>query len=597
MSEGRKLRLQLFRKRIRDSKLKTKIRISLFLITILTILGIGSYSYHVARRELIRNAEQSVVNLQKQGSRNLDDRVDDFEDATFQILQASGIEKVLGYTSEEAEAKRVVNEGLPTVITQHSILQKYTDFALLRPLSGRVYSYYRSGHGKLSSVEEQQLLDKLDSMVELHHIKHWINLDGVIFFVRQVVLTDLRERGILCFAVKEEFFDFLGDELQYLNEDRMLIYNRQGEILWGGIALKQVELTEELKNRDEIRSGTENFSVQLGTDVMAVTVSMTPSNGWKLVSFYLYSELLEGIRRIIRGILWAVLAAAVVIIGITFLISRQIEKNVTIIENGMRHYEEGDFGYRIRPASYDEVGLLGLQLNYMALRLHDLIEKLQLKEEEKKQLEIETLQAQINPHFLYNTLGSLKWAAFRNGQKDLAGSLDALIALLRFTIKKADSMVSVEEEADYIRNYVAVEKMRYGDSFTVEYQIAENTREMQIPGFILQPLVENSIIHGLDQTKPGGKITIRAEKTTDVLCIEVEDNGLGIPEEKRNSLLQPQEKKKSGGLNSIGMKIVDRRLKEMYGDKYRTEILSEEGHGTTVQLWIPLTADSHSVQT
>ena len=587
MSEKRPLRLLLLEKRIRDSKLKTKIRISLFFVTILTILGIGSFSYHVARRELIRNAELAVLNLQKQGGLNLDDRVDDFEDATFQILQASNIEKVLGYTSEEAEAKRIMNEGLPTVITQHSILQKYTDFALLRPLSGKVYSYYRSGQAKRTVLEEQELLDKLDSMVGLHHIKHWIGCNDVIFFVRQVVSTDFRENGVMCFALNKEFFDFLGDDLQYLNEDRMLIYNRQGDILWGGSSPEQVELEEALISRKETNFGTDNFGVRSGMDTMAVTVVNTESNGWKLVSFYFYTELLQGIHRIIRGILWAVFVVGLLILGITILISRQIERNINIIENGMRHYEEGDFSYRIRPASYDEVGLLGLQLNYMALRLHDLIEKLQLKEEEKRQLEIETLQAQINPHFLYNTLGSLKWAAFRNGQKDLADSLDALISLLRFTIKKADSMVTVAEEVDYIRNYVAVEKMRYGDSFSVEYLIEEETKEMMIPGFILQPLVENSIIHGLDQTKPGGQISIRAGKTTDTLCIEVEDNGLGIPEEKRKTLLQAQEKKKSGGLNSIGMKIVDRRLHDLYGEHYRTEILSEEGKGTLIRLLIP----------
>lgn len=327
--------------------------------------------------------------------------------------------------------------------------------------------------------------------------------------------------------------------------------------------------------------------LDMDRDTFSVTAIRTPLNGWTLISYFRHSEILKGIRTIVRAINWIILAVTAAVLAVTALISHTITRNVTIIEEGTKHYEEGDFSYRIRPVSYDEVGLLGLQLNYMALRLDELIRTLRLREEEKKRLEIETLQAQINPHFLYNTLGSLKWAAFRNGQKELAASLDALIQLLRFTIKKADGMVTVEEELSYIKNYIAIEHMRYGEGFLVEYEVDEAVRNTEIPGFILQPLVENSIIHGLDQTRPDGRIVIRARQENSFLMIEVEDNGLGIPAEKLEHILEPETEHKSRGLNSIGMKIVDRRLSEIYGEKYHTDIQSEEGKGTRIRLNIP----------
>lgn len=538
MEEKLKFRITLAKKRMRDMKLKTKIRVALFVITILTILAIGLFSYQVARRELLRNAEEAVLNLQEQGGHSLDSRINTFEDASFQILQASNIEEILGYTAEQAAARRVMNEGLPTVLTYHSILMDHIRYALLRPKSGRVYSYYRSREKKLGTEQEHRLLDALDRMVDLHHIKKWVNYAGKIYFIRQVVTPDLEENGIMCFAVDESFWHFLGEELKYISDDKMLIFNQQGEYLYGTDSPEQTLLEEDITTNEYQGYGfAHQYQKEWNHDTMAVTVIRTEIKGWTLVSYYYYSELLGGIRTIIRGILWSILAVGLLILIITGAISTTITKNVRVIETGMHHYEEGDFDYRIRPESCDEVGLLGLQLNYMALRLQELIDMLKLREEEKKRLEIETLQAQINPHFLYNTLGSLKWSAFRNGQKELAASLDALIQLLRFTIKKANSMVTIEEETAYVKNYVAIEKMRYGNSFRTEYQIDESIKQMEIPGFLLQPLVENSIIHGLDQTKPDGRIDIRAWQKDNYLYIEVEDNGMGIPKEKLLTLI------------------------------------------------------------
>ena len=588
MGEQLGFRMQLTKKRLRDISLKNKIRICLFIVSVAAVLIIGIYSYRTAERELIRNSEDAVLNLQVQGGKSLDDRINAFEDATFQILQASNIEKLLGYSSDEAEKRRIINEGLPTVVTQHSVLMNYTSFALLQPLSGVTYSYYRGNEKKLGAAQEKDLLETLDEKVDLHHIKRWINHDGQVYFVRQVVNTDLREEGILCFAVDQSFFTIIGEGIPYLSDEKMMIHSLQGEELYGGDDPLQSRIFDALDIGGMKRYGDFcSERLDMDRDTFSVTAIRTPLNGWTLISYFRHSEILKGIRTIVRAINWIILAVTAAVLAVTALISHTITRNVTIIEEGTKHYEEGDFSYRIRPVSYDEVGLLGLQLNYMALRLDELIRTLRLREEEKKRLEIETLQAQINPHFLYNTLGSLKWAAFRNGQKELAASLDALIQLLRFTIKKADGMVTVEEELSYIKNYIAIEHMRYGEGFLVEYEVDEAVRNTEIPGFILQPLVENSIIHGLDQTRPDGRIVIRARQENSFLMIEVEDNGLGIPAEKLEHILEPETEHKSRGLNSIGMKIVDRRLSEIYGEKYHTDIQSEEGKGTRIRLNIP----------
>lgn len=581
------LKIRIFRKKIRDMKLKTKIRIFLFLITIATVIGIGNYSYHTAEKELIKNSKDAVLSLEMQGSRSLDDRINSFQDVSYRIIQTANIEKLLNYSIEEALSKKTANEGLPAVISQQTSLTEYIKYALLRPNSGVIYDYYRNDQKKIKSSMEQELLNKLDETVDLHHPISWTVYNNQVFFTRQVISLDFEEKGIMCFAIDDIFFEFLGNELNYLSDDNVMILNKYGEILKCDFPGLAEELIKDLEKYHIENYYAYLYQREWKKSEISVTVINAPSSGWTLISYFSHDKLLKGIQKIKRGMLEVIIGVFVLSLLITTVISRTITKNVNIIECGMKHYEEGDFGYRISPASYDEVGLLGLQLNYMAVRLHEMIEMLQIREEEKKKLEIETLQAQINPHFLYNTLGSLKWAAFRNGQKELAGSLDALIQLLRFTIKKANGMVTVAEETEYIHNYVLVEQMRYGNQIQVFYDIEESVKEVKIPGFILQPLVENCFIHGLDQTKSNGQIEIRAYKEKDFLYLEVEDNGMGIPKEKLAHLLTPSENHKTKGLNSIGMKIVDRRLKEIYGEKYKTDIYSIVDQGTRIRLVIP----------
>lgn len=592
MSSNLKLHISLIMKKIRDTKLKTKIRIFLFTITILTVCGIGLYTYQIAKSELIRNSKDAVMSIEKQGGRNLDDRINSFFDVSYRILQSSNIAKLLDYSKEEAEKMRTANDGLAPVISQQASLAEYTKYALLKPASGMIYDYYKSGVKKLGKEGEALLLEQLDELVDKKKPACWTAFGGEAYFVRQIITPDFQEKGILCFALNESFFEFMSDDIGYLSNDNVIVLNQNKELMKCGESEAAKEILRRIDSLDDDDLYVYHTDVELENSVYTAAVIHTPANDWTIISYFSHAVLLKGIDTIFKAVLEVILAAALIVLLITAMISRTITRNVNLIEAGMKRYEKGEFDYRISPASYDEVGLLGLQLNYMALKISSLIEQLHGEEEEKKKLEIETLQAQINPHFLYNTLGSLKWAAVRKKQPELADSLDALSSLLEFTIKKAGGMVTVEEEASYIKSYIEIEKMRYGERFVMDYQIDEEVKEMKIPGFILQPLVENSFLHGLDLTKEGGTVIIRGRKQNGFLCLEVEDNGIGMEEEKAARLLKSgKEEKKYKGFNSIGIKIVDRRLRELYGEGYQTKVYSVLGEGTRITLMIPLSEE------
>lgn len=590
MKNNMPLHFWLLYKKFRDMKLKTKIRMALFAISIFTVAGIGIYSYQIAKRELLKNSKAALISMEKQGGKNLDDRISAFQDVSYRIVQAENIAKLLDYTPEEAVKKRIANEGLPAAISQQSSLYRYTKYAFLRPNSGEVYDYYKSGQNRLPADDRDKLLDELDAQVDRNRPVRWTMSGDEVFFVRQVVDSSFQDKGLLCFAVDQSFFEFISGDTGYLSNDQTIVLERNGRIL----KCTDDELRKSiLQDRASYQDGNYyvyQYTKETEDDTYTVGAIQTEKNRWTVIVYFSHSVLFKGIQKIYAGTFRVVVIVTLIVLGVTALISRTITKNVRLIEEGMRQYEAGCFEHRISPASYDEVGLLGLQLNHMAVKISELIQMLHLEEEEKKQKEIETLQAQINPHFLYNTLGSLKWAAFRNGQKDLAEALDALSSLLRFTIKKAGGMVTVSEEIAYIKSYIAIERMRYGDAFAIVYEVEDAAGAIQIPGFILQPLVENCFLHGLDMAAGSGVITVRSRLLSDELVMEVEDNGEGMNKEQLDSLLLPktEKEKKFKGFSSIGLSIVDKRLKEMYGEHYRTVIHSSPGKGTAVSLHIPL---------
>ena len=575
------------RSKLHNQKLKTKIRTSFIVLTVISIFAVTILSYTIASRELLRESEQTVAELERQGMERLLERKKEFEESSFRILQMSNLEPLLHYSPEEAIKLKTRNEGLPSAVMQQSLLNKFTEYALLMPTSGVIYDYYPGGAEREREETERELLELLDAKVDRHRPLYWGRVDGKDFFARQIISpVNLEEQGILLFCVKEDFFQFIGDSIFYLDSDSDLVIDQEGNFLKGENTSHAEDILSFLSDK-----GFERDTQLTGSDEnIRISLRWSKDSGWFTAVCFSTDVLLAGMRRMLRYAVLITVAALIIGIVLTELLSRTIAANTAVIESGMQEFEQGNFRYRIHPTSYDEVGLLGLQLNYMANRIENLMERQKAYEENKRQLELETLQAQINPHFLYNTLGSLKWLAVRGGNKVIASSLDALVKLLRFTIKRAAGMVTVSEEIDYIKSYADIEKMRYDDGFDIEYEVSEDVLNEEIPGFILQPLIENSLLHGLDMTLDDAFIYVRARYQTDngelFLLIEEEDNGIGMDEETLLSL-QSENRPKKNGFSSIGVSIVSKRLKEIYGDRFHMDIVSSPMQGTRICLWIP----------
>ena len=251
----------------------------------------------------------------------------------------------------------------------------------------------------------------------------------------------------------------------------------------------------------------------------------------------------------------------------------------------MKNVQKGDTSARVVVQKRDEFGFIGSHFNMTLDKLNALYEVNLEKQDRLRLSELKALQAQINPHFLYNTLDSIKWLAKLNGVSDIGVMVSQLGRLLKNSIHNQNDFIQVREEMALAESYLAIQKIRYGDKFEAEIQVDESILDCIVPKFIIQPLVENAIIHGIENKVGKAELVIRGTQKDGLIVFEIIDDGVGISEEKLMELklrVWGEENEQS-----IGITNVDKRIKLYYGEAYGLDIVSLENIGTITRMTMP----------
>lgn len=280
-----------------------------------------------------------------------------------------------------------------------------------------------------------------------------------------------------------------------------------------------------------------------------------------------------------------------IIVGFTlsFLFTRYLTRPILRLIRHMEVISSGNFSRNPDIESNDELGIIGRQINEMSSHVSVLMENRIRDEQEKMDLEIKILQAQINPHFLYNTLDSIKWIATMQHNSGIVKVVSALSSLLKNMAKGFNEKVTVKQELDFLDNYITIEKIRYMELFDVEISVDDPALyNARIVKLTLQPLVENSIFSGIEPSGKPGLIRIHIFCRDQILCISIHDNGIGMSEEDIARLLTDTSRVTQNYMSGIGLPNVDRRIKLVYGQEYGITIDSETGVYTCVTVSLPL---------
>ena len=318
---------------------------------------------------------------------------------------------------------------------------------------------------------------------------------------------------------------------------------------------------------------------------IAIYSTCSVSN-WKIIKIIPYKYLYKEIEEIQWNLITTGIIYVIITICLALLFSIKSTNPMIRMMRVMKKAENGNLDVRIDMKRKDEIGQLGTSFNNMVSEMQVLINKLVEEERLKKEIELEALHAQINPHFLYNTLNTIKWMAKIQGAKTVSNALTALIKLLRISINLGKDMIWLKDEIEYVKNYILIQRLRFNERINIEYEIEDQCLSCCIPKLILQPIVENSIIYGTEEESLKRlNIVIRAYRAEDALMIEVSDNGPGISPDVLKNIFKSQ--KDVNKFSTVGLNNINQRIKLFFGEAYGIKIITKENEGTQITVELP----------
>jgi two-component system sensor histidine kinase YesM len=398
----------------------------------------------------------------------------------------------------------------------------------------------------------------------------------------------VNEVEMVYFTFRENTFDKLYSGLKLSNVGRIDIVNQEGSLITSGNS----NISEILKEQNILKNDYGWFRYTKNNEDLLFTYYPVPSTGWKVINTTSYKELTSGVDRIVT-ILIAIFIAVFVLFIIVFFASTMstIVLPIKHLIYNMKKVEEGNFKTGIPIRGEDELALLNASFNNMVKEIQNLVHKIETEKNEKLQLEIRTLQYQINPHFLFNTLNSIKMMAGIYGVDNIEKMTEALTKLLMNTLEKGGMFTTVEKEFETLKSYIYLMKVRYGDRFNAIFSLSNEVKNLYILKLLLQPIVENAILHGMkEDIFEKLIINIDARQNSDKLIITVSDNGVGMDKDMLEKILENNTGLKRG-FSRIGVENVNRRIKLNHGDVWGLNITSSVGSGTSVSFELPVILD------
>lgn len=394
--------------------------------------------------------------------------------------------------------------------------------------------------------------------------------------------------GVTLLTIKEEDFRKNYGGFTTSSND-LLIFNQNEQI----ISSNRPEYLVSGKEADRIRKITmEMKEDQVGTVIRQEKGKMTgymmqrlKNSNYKVMGIIHPDQAFKNVYDF-RYIIQITALIMVIAILIIFVLVRQLTKPLSNLVHNMAKVREGSLGKLVKVEGTTEVRELSATYNAMLGELEKYIEKLMQVEKAKREAEIHSLQMQINPHYIYNTLASVKWLIWQGDKEKSVQVLDAFIQLLRNTIGNKNEFITMKEEIENLKNYVIINQTRYGDQINVEFYITPECEHRKIPKLILQPFVENAFFHAFPQGGEG-HIAIFVSQREGQLRVEIEDNGIGMSSQTLETLLDKNNAPKEH-FTGIGVNNVDDRMKLIYGKNYGILVESEEGHGTKITICFPL---------
>ncbi len=386
-------------------------------------------------------------------------------------------------------------------------------------------------------------------------------------------------------SVNESRLEDLYGNLSKFSEDETFLYDGSGNI----VSSSNKSAIGSMASPQLLERGDSEYGSFTEQNKQIIYYRMADTD-WTLVRYVQISDLVRDIWSLRSKMMWIVLGNVVIALILSFYFIRKITMPLKRLTKGMGEVEKGRLGVTLENVD-NEIGMLTRGFNRMSQSIYELVERNKGAEQEKRQIEISLLQSQLQPHFLYNTLNTIKWMAIAAQAKNVADSITFLSNLLKPIYNNPALVWTLREEIQYLNSYIKVMNIRYGEHIVMEYRLPERLLNADVLRFTLQPIVENAIVHGMEANQVIGTIALEGREEEDKLVLEIEDRGRGI---SSSELADLQAYLASGDQLTgevprfgIGLLNVQKRIRLHFGENYGLSIHSVVGEETRVTLALP----------
>lgn len=576
-------------KRFRDFSIRTKLIIGFLtiLLPLVLILSIVFYSY--SAEIVLKQSLEQTREIVEQFSISLDNYMGLMRNKMEILADSPTIQEELNTHLDKEDIKNDSFYSRNKRI-RRIMLQIYSSVTMN---DVEIYGINETNHYLSLWSKKYEIPDK-DILFENANLSKGrsvlvnnINDADTIQMIKMVKdLQTYKPIGYIRFGLKRNYIEKMAKNINFGSDGGVVIFDENLSKI-SGIAHDSV-LSKLLREKPSIG----NFSYSEGKNEYTAVHIHSDSTGWTTVGVIP----LRYINKDLAGIqyLTVIIIVLTIIIGVTVsvIIAQSLILPLENTVNALEKFSRGDFAVRLKENRCDEIGKLNRIFNKAIKEINELMQKVTQSEILNKEMEFKTLQSQMNPHFLYNTLDTINWLAFKEKQTEICNLVAAISSLIRASISNKKSIITIEQELDYVKNYIYIQHIRYKDRFDIIYDIDESLLKQAVPKLIIQPIVENAIIHGIENSKNKNLLYISVKRENGCIIIIVKDTGIGMTDEKVSELLKEPlnaEGDEQKAHTNLGLYAVHKRIQLMYGDLYGLTVQSQAGEGTTVTLHIPFT--------
>ncbi|WP_427179693.1 cache domain-containing sensor histidine kinase [Paenibacillus sp. TC-CSREp1] len=572
------------------NSLRNQIFVGFVMVMLVVLLIAGITAYDRVASLLKSNAEKHIQQTAVQASGRLDALIAQVNSLTSQVADDTYLQRLL---YEEKQGKKATFNQRQALLQIAGSYQSFINGA-------QSMEIYTTNYSRIFPMDDRSLSHRLDRgwIVQADEGKGrlvWAGSDpddpSILLAIRRINLLDrsFEHGGYVVVRMQRSFFQLNDSERSDGSQDSIMLLDGGGEVVTSNLDV-HLDPQAVMDSESVVQNGKESY---------IVVKQRSELTGWTLAVLTPLRETTEGVSILRTALFVSGVIGVLLFLVMSFFLSTMITRPLIRLMRAMRGAQPGAMRPNLMVSSTSEINELNEVYNQMVYRQNELAQVVHDKEVMQSRAELKALQSQINPHFLFNTLEAFYWSLEDKGEEEMARMVIAMSRLFRYIISSPhqDEWVTIADELEHVERYLNIMQMRLGDRMRWEIQLSEELRTVPMPKLLIQPLVENAVLYGVESTLKPGKIEINVYPSSipGLVCVEVRDDGPGIEEERLQTIrqaLKGGDPLSPGRGTGVGLVNVHQRLQLYFGgsplgDYARLAVDSEAGAGTVIRFYIP----------